>query len=1121
MGTTLAQLQTGQARVKWVAAIYGYPSLLTDASPAAAVTAWAGTDWSSAIGGLVVMGQWKQALDPYHPFQPGGTVSLFIPDSDADAFGIDVWRGTSSATTNLTASADNGALTLTVQDTTAFAASGELSVGSERIGYTGKTATTFTGCTRGKYAPFRADAVPQRFGSYHRVGAYSSTSPDLQPIVTSDQRTWRGRWVGLWMHRDQAGTLDTLAEAQCCFAGRIVEVRDDPNALGTVIVLEHVLDTVAEAGLVTDQFIGTLSKGVYIAEGEQFDCSMLRGFSTAFTADPLVATVGASGANEIEPGYHELAAICEKLNEWLAAEFVAGNIVSTMSFASPVDTGDGQRTVLSWQMTSTAAGQGANIGVSGPPRVWRFLGYYPALAASQGTIEAAGAAGVDYQLIGEEEPYVTMYDQPITFEATQGVYVAQSSFLPNVGGWQLTNPSGDWGLYEMDGFVLIGRRTSATTLANVERIEALEMGGAGDFYARGYGRRIGDDPEIQMRQIFVLHGPVGTLLPALFASTGTAGYNHATHDSLGRGLGLGIPWQLLGDDFVDECLALEQASGTITIVLDRPAKFADVIGSDLVLRRSHLVWKNGRLRIVSWSTPVLANSEHALSDSNKAAPFGTEENSRTAAMISNEWQRDLVKIQFNRSFQTGEYQSVVVLEDRTSIDDSGGQPRPATIPARNAFGGRRGLDVGPQIELLIPSFLAWMPFFSRPYRRLRRSVDFRFFEAVAPGDVVTLTDPFVRDPSTGRRGVDNVVGLVVGHSFDWGGPEPGDPTSVRPMVGEIDVVILDTDRTFAYAPAARVDSTVSGGGFSGGYNAGTKTLRCRSHEYSYSLFEPTDPENFVAGDVVKVQQMDESGGLSWTDTVVSASGTDIVLTTGLAGWDSTKQYRLTYADYGAATTAQRAKAYEADDVDGLIVNTAAPNTYGADPSVTPFTLGSHGVEVGRIYSSFYGDGAAHDSGTDMELCRLLDSMIDHKTAQNTPILDLELTSKVGPTWTATRCFPSFVGQNVPGSNNVVRRVMVAPFMRSVDGLSASVRVTLSMSPPTDNPAAVQFGDVVFTQPYAQATFTSSSTTYATATAQAMLVSMAFNNAPIWVTVEVSTNAAERGLARFSLSERSA
>lgn len=44
---------------------------------------------------------------------------------------------------------NNAVTTITVDDTTYFPASGELIIESERITYTGKTGTTFTGCVRG------------------------------------------------------------------------------------------------------------------------------------------------------------------------------------------------------------------------------------------------------------------------------------------------------------------------------------------------------------------------------------------------------------------------------------------------------------------------------------------------------------------------------------------------------------------------------------------------------------------------------------------------------------------------------------------------------------------------------------------------------------------------------------------------------------------------------------------------------------------------------------------------------------------------------------------------------------------------------------------------------------
>ena len=43
---------------------------------------------------------------------------------------------------------------LTVVSTTGFPTAGYLFIGSEVIQYTGTTSTTFTGCTRAKYATF-------------------------------------------------------------------------------------------------------------------------------------------------------------------------------------------------------------------------------------------------------------------------------------------------------------------------------------------------------------------------------------------------------------------------------------------------------------------------------------------------------------------------------------------------------------------------------------------------------------------------------------------------------------------------------------------------------------------------------------------------------------------------------------------------------------------------------------------------------------------------------------------------------------------------------------------------------------------------------------------------------
>jgi hypothetical protein len=66
-------------------------------------------------------------------------------------WGAGGWGGTTavSATTTLNGALNDSATTITVVSTTGFAASGAIGIGGEYITYSGKTPTTFTGCTRG------------------------------------------------------------------------------------------------------------------------------------------------------------------------------------------------------------------------------------------------------------------------------------------------------------------------------------------------------------------------------------------------------------------------------------------------------------------------------------------------------------------------------------------------------------------------------------------------------------------------------------------------------------------------------------------------------------------------------------------------------------------------------------------------------------------------------------------------------------------------------------------------------------------------------------------------------------------------------------------------------------
>jgi len=88
----------------------------------------------------------------------GNLFNVFMQDTELSTLNIDHYKGTLAiltydatglANTTLTQQLTTSDTTVTVTDTSSFTATGSIIIGEEAISYTGKTATTFTGCTRG------------------------------------------------------------------------------------------------------------------------------------------------------------------------------------------------------------------------------------------------------------------------------------------------------------------------------------------------------------------------------------------------------------------------------------------------------------------------------------------------------------------------------------------------------------------------------------------------------------------------------------------------------------------------------------------------------------------------------------------------------------------------------------------------------------------------------------------------------------------------------------------------------------------------------------------------------------------------------------------------------------
>lgn len=1118
MGSTLDALKTGNATIQWVAVVEGLDYLLTDGNAAAALTAWAGLEWSKAIDGLTVKGDWNQRLDPWEAFTPAGTVQLHIqPDPTNDVTAPMFKQAAGLGDVYLSADLLAAATVINVDASAGLTS--PVFIGNERITFSGTTALTLTGAGRGRMHPFSTElGTPHQFGVQHRVTA-SSTNVPIKPIVSTSPRSWIGKWVGLWAHRVVGGVLDTKAQAQCVFAGRIANLADDPNTGCTVLDCRHVVDCIKDTVIGRDTWHANAAEGIRVTAGMRFTYGDQYSGTTGTTANPLDVVVGASGANEMEEGRYTVTDIAAKLNEWLASERDALRIVSNVEFSGPITTSGG-----AWAMHLKCV----HTAATGSDTVWfRFgmpaivldaLGWDAAWTSPEGLpgIEVRGQGATQrrdsnrpprrWQLAivgngGLEQVDVT--DEVGSFEP---LATAQMPYA--LAEWALAGGGSTWGVVRGGDAFYLGKYASGK-LTKIKRV-FLKPGETVADDAERWG--VGAD-SITFTQIGVCSGAPGDVLVWLLASTGVAGYNSATWDILGGSMSVGVPWSLLTSDFVNSAAGLNSTSEPITVIVDEPMTLADAIGHDLIARRANLVFKNGTLRLARWATPNGAPAEHVLTEANKAAPVGTGENHRSATVLSSNDQRCLVKLKYNRTDVTGSnYRDSITLEDRAAIDDAGRDDKPATIPLRNTFANLGG-SATDNIDALGIEFLSSFPLFSRPMRLVTRSVGLPLFEGVAPGDIVSLSDDFARDPDTGLRGLVARKGLLVGHRYDFGGASPGDASAVRDMMGEVVVMLLPDDRTFQYAPAAQVDHTVTGGGFTAGYNSGTLTLRFLANEHTVTS---TDLASFVAGDKVRIVEIDPAvagSELSWARTVSSVSGTDVVISSALAGFDAAKRYRMIPDDYATSTTFQ-SKAYQADVADSLIVNVARAHQY----AMTGFPVRDPAVDTDlpeRHAGLDIGDGKPYTCASDRGVARGLNNLRRSKTRHSSAGM---FPAAITAAATAAGDYDVLGVKLVrlrPNLGAAARSLEIAPYYRSATGASVTLRITVCRALPNPADAADPDNNLRFELPYQQATWTTSSTTYQTGAAATFSVGTRADDGLAWVIIEGTTNAQTYGLAQCS------
>lgn len=1141
MGTTRDGLSTTNGlSFAWIVAIEGFPYLLTSGDPAAAVTAFSGTDWTQALGGLFVDLDRAQAFDPWNPFPQGGRCTLRVtPTPDGgDVLGVQLHRGDAGAYTYLKEPIDCNDTTITVASTSEFpAAPGEIWIGNECIEYGAiGSGTTFTSCTRGKYTPFRADSS-MGFGRPHRAGLASSLNVNLEPVVSQHRRMWAGAQVGVWIARDVRGVLDVKAQAQLVFAGTIAEHSDDTETGHAVIELVDLIE-VGSRTLVRDRFRARIADGMWIEAGKRISFFDFNG-STVKNADDLVCTVGASGTNEFEEGFYTVTELASKINEWLQAEKAASRVYGDYSLVTPyLDPNVGYRTDMMWGMFG--------VGITTSTQVFWQLEMPYHIAVFFGIAENADNSGGFVVEWGEEDTGATyhfrfsdfpplrwyipagnpIHDPRLRLMEQEGIAWNNLDWLPK----HLPSPDhqhapngqntildgtesaadGDWGVFLLGGKPFVVGAVNGDELRKVTRFfnhENLSVP-----YEHGVA-----PPRIELEQVYVISGGFAEVMLRLFYSTGTAAFNDATYDEFPQTLSLGFSKDLLGTAFINSLAAAPFHDRKLTLIVDRPLKLIELVGADLILRAMHLVWTNGGLAFRVWDTPLAANAVASLTDANKARPARHRATLRTPTTITRRWLTPIVKIMFNREWTSGDYlDGPLILEDRSSIDDMGGDAPEKTIMARNM--------TKEDVQAMAGHFLALMPNVSRPAYLIRRTIAQTLFEQLVPGDTVLLTDGFARDPGTGLRGMTSVPGIVASISWSPGGPEATNPRETASQVGEVEVVCYPGGRFAPYCPAGLVDASVSSGGFTAGYNDSAKTLRLVAHEFSESA-DPADTSRFEAGDVIEIIERDPadpSSPITWTRDIASVSGNDIILELALSSpsFDTAKQYYVRSTNYSNAQQTQLDNVYQADDADARIENLANPFHYSAPAGGgAPFTAEDHTEKAELVPTASHGDGVARDVAFERALIRLLGGLMDHGTAYQSPVMwgGTSPISTVGDGYGGFRlvlCQERYFGRCTPNPL-AARFVSMAPFFRSAAGDSVSVRITLSRHMPVGS----SIDNVTFPAPYVQNTWTTSSTTWQTGAPFDFDLNVLGDDGIGVISVELTAQAQTRGVAKCRESER--
>lgn len=786
--------------------------------------AWAATSsnqWTTIKSGLAMGGAVSQEISIMNAQIRPSNLTFQITDHDDALIRLMFGEARSDIVKlDLATSLDsNDVFLTTVQDLNQIlpgvATSGPLYVGTETIQGVQLMAGSpgLAICNRGQRS-LGGTSSSASFGRPHTINTLTGD----KPIVSSQPIVWYNRTVGLYVcHRVNgvwsAGLPGSNAnDSQLLWMGRIKSW--DENGAGLVSISAVEITERLQTTLMSQQYTGKMTDGRLMTDADCYittSCVVTdtsTGLQTFFFPTPAANQFAGSGTTMTADD------IVGAVNAYLTDQ----SINHAATFGPAIATIGGQPTLTDgykFHLRYTAGPLAVEFALTLRGSTWRFIGF-PASDNSDGNavniLDLSGdGVTTDTELVGGPPKHAF-----IDAGNNHGVGGIFFTIQPDDGLGSFTpfyrqdfaafSSLPGFGAADCEGFLVLNEKT----IVGVKQVDTNTFQfliDVSQFFAAAGSEIVGFGDltfvpkvdTIKVSQVWIEQGSMGTIMLRLMASTGTAGYNHPTYDSYPSWMSVGCPWTLMDTNSI---LNLEQSQYTLLIA--KPTPFAKLIEGALNFAGKQLVFADGKIKIVNTAQGALgADSLVALTEDNKATQVRSADaqvSDRTTVDRNTTGIINRLTLKYNQAIDGSFTRTLTVNATASQTDYE--QAKGAVIDGIGIYDGA-GFFPG----ILDGSLTTWvrnvtataLAYFSQPVATLTRSYDFNLATKLFPGVRVSITDSSLVDPSTGTRGVTNLLGWVLSTQFDW--------TS---GVGKVQVVFQPTrasDRFTLWGPSGRVDQS--------------------------------------------------------------------------------------------------------------------------------------------------------------------------------------------------------------------------------------------------------------------------------------------------------------------------